>query len=489
MARYSKLKESLTFDDVLLVPRHSKVLPKEVDVTAQLTKSINLNIPILSAAMDTVTESDMAVALAREGGMGVIHKNMSVDRQVKEVTKVKRAESGIILDPVTISPDKTLKDAIAIMKHHEISGLPVIGDSDKIIGILTERDIRFESNLDQSVIEVMTKELITAKSGTTLETAKDILQKNRIEKLLLIDKEMKLAGMVTVRDILMKEKYPDASLDPHGRLLVAAAVGVADDLDERVSGLIGAGVDVIVLDSAHGHSQGVLDAVGKVKSNYNDVPVIAGNVATGDGTRAIIDAGADSVKVGLGAGASCTTRVVSGIGVPQFTAIVDAVEAAAKNEVPVISDGGIRFSGDMAKAMAAGADCVMLGNLLSGLDESPGEVILHEGRQYKSFRGMGSIGTMREGSADRYFQEGESGIKLVPEGVEGLVPYRGSLSSVIYQLVGGLRASMGYCGVMDIPAFKKEAEFIRISSASYAEGHPHDLRIVKDAPNYQAKDS
>ncbi|HHZ79763.1 MAG TPA: IMP dehydrogenase [Candidatus Marinimicrobia bacterium] len=489
MARYSKLKESLTFDDVLLVPRHSKVLPKEVDVTAQLTKSINLNIPILSAAMDTVTESAMAVALAREGGMGVIHKNMSVDRQVKEVTKVKRAESGIILDPVTISPDKTLKDAIAIMKHHEISGLPVIGDSDKIIGILTERDIRFESNLDQSVIDVMTKELITAKSGTTLETAKDILQKNRIEKLLLIDKEMKLAGMVTVRDILMKEKYPNASLDPHGRLLVAAAVGVADDLDERVSGLIGAGVDVIVLDSAHGHSQGVLDAVGKVKSNYNDVPVIAGNVATGDGTRAIIDAGADSVKVGLGAGASCTTRVVSGIGVPQFTAIVDAVEAAAKNEVPVISDGGIRFSGDMAKAMAAGADCVMLGNLLSGLDESPGEVILHEGRQYKSFRGMGSIGTMREGSADRYFQEGESGIKLVPEGVEGLVPYRGSLSSVIYQLVGGLRASMGYCGVMDIPTFKKEAEFIRISSASYAEGHPHDLRIVKDAPNYQPKDS
>ncbi|MBQ83997.1 MAG: IMP dehydrogenase [Candidatus Marinimicrobia bacterium] len=489
MARNKNFKESFTFDDVLLVPKHSKILPREVDVSTRLTKSIRLNIPILSAAMDTVTESNMAIALAREGGVGVIHKNMSIERQIKEVTKVKRAESGIILDPVTISQDKTLKDAIAIMKHHEISGLPVLDDSDNILGILTERDIRFESNLDQPVSDVMTKELIIAEIGTTLESAKDILQKHRIEKLLLMDDEKKLAGMVTVRDILMKEKYPDASLDIHGRLLVAAAVGASDDLDDRVSRLTDAGVDVIVLDSAHGHSQGVLDAVGEIKAKYSGIPLIAGNVATGDGTRALIDAGADSVKVGIGAGASCTTRVVSGIGVPQFTAVVDAVEAAAKSDTPVISDGGIRFTGDMAKAMAAGSDCVMLGNLLAGLDESPGEVILHDGRQFKSFRGMGSLGPMREGSADRYFQEGESGIKLVPEGVEGLVPYRGGLSSIIYQLVGGLRASMGYCGAKDIKTFMTEAEFIKISSASYSEGHPHDLRIVKDAPNYQPKDS
>ncbi len=464
MATRQKIKRAYTFDDVLLVPQHSKVLPREVDLSTRLTKSITLNIPILSAAMDTVTESEMAIALAREGGIGVIHKNMSIDRQVKEATKVKRAESGIILDPVTISPEKTIRDAIAVMKHHEISGLPVLDGAGKILGILTERDIRFESKLDQSVADVMTKDLITAKQGTTLSKAKEILQKNRIEKLLIVNRSGKLAGMVTVRDILMKERFPTASLDSHGRLLVAAAVGASDDLSERAGALVNAGLDVVVLDSAHGHSQGVLDAVSKLKSKHSDIPVIAGNVATASGTKALIDAGADAVKIGIGAGASCTTRIVSGIGVPQFTAVVDAVDAAAKSDTPVISDGGIRFSGDMAK-------------------------VLHDGRQYKSFRGMGSLGPMREGSADRYFQEGESGIKLVPEGVEGLVPYRGSLSSVIYQLVGGLRASMGYCGAKDIASFKEGDKFIEISSASYAEGHPHDLKIVKDAPNYQQKEN
>ena len=489
MTAERKLKQAYTFDDVLLVPQHSKVLPKQADLSTRLTKSITLNIPILSAAMDTVTESVMAVSIAREGGLGVIHKNMSIDRQVKEITRVKRAESGIILDPVTINPDKTIKDAIAIMKHHEISGLPVLDRGGKILGILTERDIRFESNLDQLVADVMTTDLITAKEGITLEKAKDILQKNRIEKLLIVNRMGKLSGMVTVRDILMKERFPSASLDGHGRLLVAAAVGASDDLDDRASALISAGADILVLDSAHGHSQGVIDAVSQLKSKHSDIDVVAGNIATFSGTKALIDSGADAIKIGIGAGASCTTRVVSGIGVPQFTAIVQAVEAAAKSDTPVISDGGIRFSGDMAKAMAAGADCVMLGNLLAGLDESPGEVILHDGRQYKSFRGMGSLGPMRGGSADRYFQEGESGIKLVPEGVEGLVPYRGSLSSIIYQLTGGLRASMGYCGAKDFASFRENAKFIEISSASYAEGHPHDLKIVKDAPNYQLKEN
>ncbi|MBH31629.1 MAG: IMP dehydrogenase [Candidatus Marinimicrobia bacterium] len=489
MAIGLKLKQAHTFDDVLLVPQHSEVLPKQVDLSTRLTKSITLNIPILSAAMDTVTENAMAISLAREGGLGVIHKNMSIDRQVKEITRVKRAESGIILDPVTVTPDKTIKDAIAVMKHHEISGLPVLDKAGKILGIITERDIRFESNLDQLVADVMTKDLITAKKGTTLDKAKDILQKNRIEKLPIINRSGKLAGMVTVRDILIKERFPSASLDDHGRLLVAAAVGASDDLDDRASALIRAGTDILVLDSAHGHSQSVLDSVLLLKSKHSDTAVVAGNVATYSGTKALIDSGADAVKIGIGAGASCTTRVVSGIGVPQFTAIVEAVKAAAESNTPVISDGGIRFSGDMAKAIAAGADCVMLGNLLAGLDESPGDVILHDGRQYKSFRGMGSLGPMREGSADRYFQEGESGIKLVPEGVEGLVPYRGTLSSIIYQLTGGLRASMGYCGAKDITSFNKNAKFVEISSASYTEGHPHDLKIVKDSPNYQPKEN
>tara|TARA_B100000700_G_scaffold330918_1_gene459993 strand:- start:1086 stop:2555 length:1470 start_codon:yes stop_codon:yes gene_type:complete len=485
MKMNKKIESTKTFDDVLLVPQYSSVLPKEVDLSTRLTNEVTLNIPVLSAAMDTVTESEMAIALAREGGLGVIHKNMSIERQIKEVTKVKRAESGIILDPVTITPEKTLRDAIAIMKHHEISGLPVLDDNEKILGILTERDIRFESNLNQSVSNVMTKTLITAKTGTTLDKAKDILQKNRIEKLLIVNRNGKLSGMVTVRDILMKERYPNATLDTHGRLLVSAAVGTSEDLDDRAAALVDSGVDIIVLDSAHGHSKGVLTAVNFIKKKYSNIPVIAGNVATTEGTKALIESGADAIKVGIGAGSSCTTRIVSGVGVPQFSAIISAVFEAKKNDIPVISDGGIRFSGDIAKAIAAGSDCVMLGNLLAGLDESPGEIILHDGRQYKTYRGMGSLGPMREGTADRYFQESKIGGKLVPEGVEGLVPYRGSLKSIIFQLVGGLRASMGYCGTKNIKTLKKDAKFISISNASYSEGHPHDLKIVKDAPNYQ----
>jgi len=489
MKNNNKIKNAYTFDDVLLLPAHSEVLPSKVDVSTKITEKIKLKIPIISAAMDTVTESKMAISIAREGGLGVIHKNMSIEKQVKEITKVKRAESGIILDPVTISPDKTLKDAIAIMKNHEISGLPILSQKEEILGILTDRDIRFESNLDQVVSDVMTKNLITAREGTTLDEAKQILQKNRIEKLLIIDDNNKLKGMVTVRDVLMKEKYPNATLDTHGRLLCAAAIGVSSDLDDRTVELVNSGVDILVLDSAHGHSQGVLDAVEKIKNKFPDIPLIAGNVATADGIKALISKGADSIKVGIGAGASCTTRIVSGIGVPQFTAILDCVEIARKNNISIISDGGIRFSGDMSKAIGAGADCVMLGNLLAGLDESPGEILLHDGKQHKVFRGMGSLGPMKDGTADRYFQEGVEGIKLVPEGVEGLVPYRGGLNSVIFQLIGGLKSCMGYCGAKNLEIFKEKSEFIKISTASYNEGHPHDLRIVEDAPNYQPREN
>ena len=489
MVRSREFRDALTFDDVLLVPRHSTVLPRDVDVSTRLTKDVSLKIPIISAAMDTVTESGMAVALAREGGLGVIHKNMSIERQVKEVTRVKRAESGVIIDPVTFSPDKMVRDAIAVMKHHNISGLPIVDDAGALLGILTERDIRFESNLDRLVSECMTEEnLVTAPTGTTLREARHILQKHRIEKLMIIEEGNRLAGMGTVKDILMKQKHPNSTLDSHGRLKVAAAVGASDDLLQRVSSLAEAGVDVLVLDSAHGHAQGVLDAVSSVKKDYSHIPLIAGNVATAEGTRALIDHGADAVKIGQGAGASCTTRIIAGMGVPQLTAVLDCVAEASKSDVPIVSDGGVRFSGDLAKAVAAGANCVMLGSILAGLDESPGEIILHDGRQYKGFRGMGSLGPMKEGSADRYFQEGEENVKLVPEGVEGLVPYRGNLSSTVYQMIGGLRASMGYCGVKDMRSMQRETEFIRVSSAGYNESHPHDVIIVKEAPNYQTKD-
>jgi IMP dehydrogenase len=480
------MKLALTFDDVLLVPSESNVLPRDVDVSSRLTDDIILHTPILSAAMDTVTESAMAIAMAREGGLGVLHKNMSIERQCREVERVKRSESGVIIDPVTIAPDKSVRDAVSIMRHRGISGLPVITVENQLVGILTERDIRFEENLDQPVSAIMTsKKLVTAPKGTTLEDARKILQKKRIEKLLIVEEDGTLCGLVTVKDLLMKQRFPFATLDIHGRLRVAAAIGATDDVLDRVAGLVDAGIDLFVLDSAHGHSEGVLDAVKQVKKGYSSIPLVAGNVATAKGTKDLIDRGADVVKIGIGAGASCTTRIIAGIGVPQLTAIMDSIDVAKKSGVTVISDGGVRYSGDIAKAIAAGAGSVMLGSLLAGLDESPGETILREGRQYKSFRGMGSMGTMAEGSADRYFQEGEKSIKLVPEGVEGMVPYRGSVRSNLYQLIGGLRASMGYCGAHTIDEMQSKTEFIRITPSASVESHPHDVQILKESPNYQ----
>lgn len=489
MVRSREFRQGFTFDDVLLVPRRSDVLPREVDVSAPFTRDIRLNVPLLSAAMDTVTESRMAIAMAREGALGVLHKNMSIEEQANQVTQVKRAESGVILDPVTFSPDRTVRDAIEVMKKHRISGLPIIDSDRKLLGIVTERDIRFQTDLDQSVSECMTRDnLVTAPLGTTLAEARAILQEHRIEKLLLVKSDGRLGGMVTVRDILMKQKHPNATLDDRGRLRVAAAIGVTPDVVDRASALVAEGVDALVLDSAHGDSTGVLETVEGVKGKFPDVPVVAGNVATAGGTRALIERGADAVKVGMGAGASCTTRVVAGIGVPQLTALLDCSEEASKSDIPVIADGGIRYSGDIAKAIAAGASAVMLGSLLAGLDESPGEIIIREGRQYKSYRGMGSLGPMRERGADRYFQDGQENVKLVPEGVEGMVPYRGSVNRAVYQLVGGLRASMGYCGVSTIQEMQTKTEFILISPASYKEGHPHDVKIVREAPNYHVLD-
>ncbi|MEE9166231.1 MAG: IMP dehydrogenase [Candidatus Neomarinimicrobiota bacterium] len=489
MAKERDFRKALTFDDVLLVPSKSEVVPRDVGVSTRLTRRIGLEIPIISAAMDTVTEADMAIAMAREGGLGVLHKAMSIERQAREVVKVKRAESGVILNPVTFSPDRSIREAIVVMKEHNISGLPIVDDDNNLLGILTERDTRFETNLDQSVHNCMTREnLVTASKDTTLDKAKEILQKHRIEKLLLVEGNGKLAGMVTVRDILMKQQHPKATLDRHGRLRVGAAIGVTEDILDRAAALIDSGVDILFLDSAHGHSKGVLDSLEKVKKEYASVSIIAGNVASSEGAKALVDSGSDAVKVGIGAGASCTTRVVAGIGVPQLTAIIDCREVTSAENIPLISDGGIRYSGDIAKAVAAGADCVMLGGLLAGLDESPGEVIHYEGRQYKSFRGMGSLGTMRQGSADRYFQEGEEIIKMVPEGVEGMVPYRGSVRSATYQLVGGLRTGMGYCGAANISEMQTKTRFIQISPSSYREGHPHDVKIIKASPNYQVLD-
>tara|TARA_B100000315_G_scaffold47101_1_gene41883 strand:+ start:9765 stop:11246 length:1482 start_codon:yes stop_codon:yes gene_type:complete len=486
MNKIIDFKEALTFDDILLVPQESHVLPKEVDVSANLTKNIKLQIPIISAAMDTVTEWKMAIALAQAGGMGILHKNMSIERQAVEVKLVKRAESGVILDPITLTIDKTLRNALAVMRQHGISGLPVVNDKNKLLGILTGRDIRFEEDLDRSVSECMTKDnLVTAPINTTLHQARSILQKNRIEKLLLVNKDSELAGMITVKDILKKEEHPSATLDEHGRLRVGAAIGVTKDVLERIGALVDVHVDLLVLDSAHGHSKGVLQTVEKIKKTYSSLPLIAGNVATPEGTQALIDAGADTVKVGIGAGASCTTRVVAGIGVPQLTAVLDCCEVAEKQGILVISDGGVRFSGDVAKSIAAGASSVMIGSLLAGMDESPGETLLYEGRQYKTFRGMGSLGPMSEGSADRYFQDCEDNIKLVPEGIEGMVPFRGKVNDFIFQIVGGLRASMGYCGVKTISEMQTNTKFVRVTSAGGIESHPHNVRIVKEAPNYQ----
>ena len=480
---------ALTFDDVLLVPQKSHVLPREVNLQTRLTRTISMNIPLLSAAMDTVTESEMAVALAREGGIGIIHKNLSIGEQVKMVDRVKRSESGMILDPVTLSVDKTIREAKKAMANYHISGLPVL-DDDKLVGIITNRDIRFETDDNLSVRDRMTKEnLVTVPMGTTLEEAKKVLQEHRIEKLLVVDEDDSLAGLITVKDIQKKEDFPYACKDGSGRLRVGAAIGVSHDADERAQSLALAGVDVIVIDTAHGHSAGVLNSIKSIKKSLGDVQVIAGNVATGDGAKALIDAGVDCVKVGIGAGASCTTRIIAGVGVPQLTAIMNCVDEAQKHNIPVVADGGLRYSGDISKAIAAGAEVVMLGSILAGMDESPGESILYEGRQYKSYRGMGSLGAMQEGSGDRYFQEGAEATKLVPEGIEGMVPYRGSVRNTIHQLMGGLRSSMGYCGAGDIKDFHDKAEFIQTTSAGVKESHPHEVKIMKEAPNYQVSDS
>ncbi len=478
-------KQGLTFDDVLLIPAHSEVLPREVDVTTYLTKDIKLNIPIMSAGMDTVTESSMAIAMAREGGIGVIHKNMSIDEQCKEVDKVKRSEHGVIVDPIFLSPDNTLSDADDLMNKYRISGVPVTVDG-KLVGIITNRDMRFETDLYKPISEVMTSEgLITAPENTTLEEAKTILQTHRIEKLPLVDEAGNLKGLITIKDIEKMRKYPNSAKDGDGRLLAAAAIGVTSDVCDRVEALLAAKVDVFVIDTAHGHSEGVLKTIRMLREAFPAMQLIAGNVATGAATEALIEAGADAVKVGIGPGSICTTRIIAGIGVPQITAVYDCAQAAQRYGVPIIADGGIQYSGDIAKAIGAGASCVMLGNLLAGTEESPGETIIYQGKNYKVYRGMGSIGAMQAGSKDRYFQEGTK--KLVPEGIEGQIPYRGHVSDVIFQLIGGLRASMGYCGAPDIKAMIEDTQFIQITNAGLRESHPHDVSITKEAPNYSAK--
>jgi len=479
------IREALTFDDVLLLPAKSDILPKDTDVSTQLTRKITLNIPLVSAAMDTVTEARMAIALAQEGGLGFIHKALPIEHQAEEVDKVKKSESGMIIDPITIAPDAKISDALEVMKKYRISGVPVT-KGHRLVGILTNRDLRFEKRMNLRVSEVMTKDkLITAPLGTTLDKAMAILQKYKIEKLLIVDKDYSLRGLITIKDIEKKIKYPNACKDKLGRLRVGAAVGVGD-YAERVPELIKAGVDIVVVDTAHGHSQGVIDAVKGIKKKYPDLDVVAGNIATADATKDLIRAGADCVKVGIGPGSICTTRMVSGAGVPQITAVMDCVSVADKARVPVIADGGIKFSGDITKALAAGASCVMIGGLFAGTDESPGETILYQGRTYKTYRGMGSIGAMERGSKDRYFQAHEQEkAKLVPEGVEGRVPSKGPLAASVHQLVGGLKAGMGYTGSEDLKALRARARFVKISTAGLRESHVHDVVITKEAPNYR----
>jgi len=477
------LKEGLTFDDVLLIPAKSEILPKETDVSTMLTKKIKLNIPIMSAGMDTVTEARLAIAIAREGGIGIIHKNMSIEAQALEVDKVKRSEHGVIVDPFYLSPDHIVSDALELMERYRISGVPIVDQKGKLVGILTNRDLRFETDMSRPIHEVMTKDnLITAPVGTDLEEAENILRKYKIEKLPLVDDKGYLKGLITIKDIEKAIQFPNSAKDKNGRLLVGAAVGVTQDMMDRVRALVDAKVDVVVVDTAHGHSKGVLDAVKKIKINYPDLQVIAGNVATAEGTRELIEAGADAVKVGIGPGSICTTRVVTGVGVPQITAIYDCANEADKYGIPVIADGGIKYSGDITKAIAAGARAVMIGSLFAGTEESPGELEIYQGRSFKVYRGMGSLGAMASGSKDRYFQEDAK--KLVPEGVEGRVPYKGPLSETIYQLVGGLRAGMGYCGTATIEELRKKGQFIKITSAGLRESHPHDVQITKEAPNY-----
>ncbi|MEQ1886651.1 MAG: IMP dehydrogenase [Bryobacteraceae bacterium] len=479
------IPEGLTFDDVLLLPARSDVVPSDTDTRTWVTRKIGLNVPIISAAMDTVTESHLAIALAQQGGIGIIHRNMPIERQAEEVDRVKRSESGMIVDPVTIDPEHKISDALDVMKRYRISGVPVTKNG-KLVGILTNRDLRFESRYDLPVSSVMTKDnLITVGVGTTLEEAEAILHKHRVEKLLVVDDHYNLKGLITVKDIQKKLKYPNAAKDAQGRLRVAAALGSSGDFLERAQELIRMKVDLLAIDSAHGHSGRVMDAIKAVKQAYPDVDLIAGNVATYEGARDLIALGVDGVKVGIGPGSICTTRVVSGAGVPQITAIAECAKATAGTGVPLIADGGIKFSGDVTKAIAAGADCVMIGSLLAGTEESPGETILYQGRTFKSYRGMGSMGAMSQGSADRYSQDPTAGGKLVPEGIEGRVPYKGLLADLVYQLVGGLRAGMGYCGCQTIQELRQNAKFVRLTSAGLRESHVHDVIITKEAPNYR----
>lgn len=483
-----QIASSLTFDDVLLIPQYSEVLPKDIDISTYLTKNIRLNTPIVSAAMDTVTEARTAIAMAREGGIGMIHKNLPVEDQASEVAKVKKSESGMVVDPITVHPDQPLYEALEIMKRLEISGFPVVKEG-KLVGIFTNRDIRFETDYSKKISDVMTKErLITARPGITLEDARKLLHKNRIEKLLVVDEQNNLVGLITVKDIEKSVKYPSACKDDRGRLRVGAAIGVGSDREARTEALINAGVDVIVIDTAHAHTKSVLDAIRDTRKNYPDSQIIGGNVATAEATEALIQAGVDGVKVGIGPGSICTTRIVAGVGVPQITAIMECCKITKKYNIPFIADGGIKYSGDLTKALAAGASSVMIGNLFAGTDESPGEVVLFQGRTYKVYRGMGSLEAMKKGSKDRYFQADiEEESKLVPEGIEGRVPYRGSLSANVYQLIGGIRSGMGYVGCRTIPELHEKARFVRITSSGLKESHVHNIIITKESPNYQVE--
>lgn len=480
------VKEGLTFDDVLLIPARSEVLPNQVDLATYLTKKIKLNIPLMSAGMDTVTEGKMAISMAREGGIGIIHKNMSIEEQALEVDKVKRSEHGVIVDPFFLSPEHAVSDALELMERYHISGVPITVKG-KLVGIITNRDIRFETNYEKPISEIMTKEhLITAREGITMEEAQQILMKNKIEKLPIVDEDGMLKGLITIKDIEKSIKYPNSAKDPKGRLLVGAAVGITKDMIDRIDALYKAKVDVIVIDTAHGHSKGVIDAVRNVKSKYPELQVIAGNVATAEATVDLIEAGADAVKVGIGPGSICTTRVVAGIGVPQITAVYDCAKAAKAYDVPVIADGGIKYSGDIPKAIAAGANVIMIGSLFAGTEESPGEMVIYKGRSFKTYRGMGSIAAMEKGSKDRYFQEDSK--KLVPEGVEGKVPYKGPLKDTVLQLVGGIKSGMGYCGTPTIKDLQENGRFVRITGAGLRESHPHDITITKEAPNYSVSE-
>jgi IMP dehydrogenase len=492
------LTTALTFDDVLLMPRHSQVLPSAVDVTSQVTRNIRVNVPLLSAAMDTVTESRLAIAMAQQGGIGVIHKNLSVEEQASEVDRVKRSESGMIVNPITLSPTNRIYEALELMKKYRISGVPITEDGRKegrLVGILTNRDLRFESNLDRPIADIMTRDpLFTVPVGTTLEQAREFLHRHKVEKLLVVDEYYMLKGLITVKDIQKMIKYPNACKDALGRLRVGAAIGVGKDALQRGEALVNAGVDILVIDTAHGHSQGVLDMVRRIRQLHSKVDLVAGNVATAEATDALCDLGVDAVKVGIGAGSICTTRVVAGIGVPMITAVAECARVASRHKVPIIADGGIRYSGDITKAIAVGASTCMIGSLFAGTDESPGEMILYQGRSFKEYRGMGSLGAMRRGSRDRYFQDEfdldanpEAGEKLVPEGIEGRVAHKGSVAAMIHQLVGGLRAGMGYCGSATIPALQRDARLIRVTPAGHREGHVHDVIITKEAPNYRVE--